>query len=139
MKLARIAAIALAACLGGSQAFSQPSPCPLPGQKPMLVAQLFFGRSIAGRGPLTDREWSSFAAKVLTPNFPDGFTAYDAGGQWLNSETRGIVRERSKVVIVAVPSDASVAARIAAVSDAYRAQFRQLSVGVITETACAAF
>src|SRR5215831_2244363 len=71
--------------------------CPLPGQKPMQVAHLFFGRAIPGRGPLTNREWSRFAAEVLTPNFPDGFTAYDADGQWLNDKLHRIVRERSKV------------------------------------------
>lgn len=132
-----IAAFALILC--ATPAFAQPSPCPLAGQKPMLVAQLFFGRSIPHRAPLTDAEWARFAANVLTPNFPDGFTAYDADGQWFDPMVKRIVRERSKVVLVAVPNDLSIAARFAAVSDAYRTQFHQVSVGVITGTACAEF
>lgn len=105
----------------------------------MQVVQLFFGRTIPGRAPLTDREWSRFAANVLTPNFPDGFTAYDADGQWLDSAHNAIVRERSKVVIVAASADADIKSRITAVSLAYRRTFRQISVGVISENACAAF
>jgi hypothetical protein len=113
--------------------------CPLSGQKPMQVVHLFFGRTIPGRAPLSNREWSRFAAEVLTPNFPDGFTAYDADGQWLNDKANRIVRERSKVVLVAVDPDADIAKHVAAVTDAYRRRFRQISVGVISETACAAF
>jgi hypothetical protein len=113
--------------------------CVLPAQKPMQVVHLFFGRAIPGRGPLTDREWSRFAADVLTPNFPDGFTAYDADGQWMNDKLHRIVRERSKVVIVAADSRADIAPRLTAVSNAYRKKFHQLSVGVISEMSCAAF
>jgi hypothetical protein len=124
-------------CLSPS-AFAQTS-CPLPGQKPMQVVHLFFGRAIAGRAPLTNREWSRFASEVLTPNFPDGFTAYDADGQWMNDKLHRIVRERSKVVIIAADPGADIAQRLTAVTDAYEKQFRQLSVGVISETSCAAF
>ncbi len=119
-------------------AFAQTS-CPLPGQKAMQVVHLFFGRAIKGRAPLSNREWSRFAAKVITPNFPDGFTAYDGDGQWMNGETHRIVRERSKIVLIAAVPDGDIAQRIQAVMDAYRGQFHQISVGVISETACAAF
>ena len=105
----------------------------------MQVVHLFFGRAIPGRAPLTNREWSRFAADVLTPNFPDGFTAYDADGQWRNDTRHKIVRERSKVVIIATDPGSDMAQRLTAVTDAYRRQFHQLSVGVISETSCAAF
>jgi hypothetical protein len=125
-------------CLSTTSAFAQTS-CPLPGQKPMQVVHLFFGRAIPGRAPLTNREWSRFASEVLTPNFPDGFTAYDADGQWMNDKLHRIVRERSKVVIIAADPGVDIVQRLNAVTDAYRSQFHQLSVGVISETACAAF
>jgi hypothetical protein len=105
----------------------------------MAIAQLFFGLSIKGRGPVTDAEWTSFARDVLTRYFPDGFTAYDADGQWLNSRAHQIVRERSKVVVIAAEPNPAFAKNIEAVSAAYRAQFHQQSVGVLTQTACAAF
>lgn len=113
--------------------------CLIADQKPMTVVQLFFGKSIPGREPLTDTEWSKFAEETLSVSFPAGFTAYDADGQWLDPATHQIVREKSKVVLVAVPTAKMLARKIDTVSTAYRAQFHQQSVGVIVESACAAF
>jgi len=105
----------------------------------MLVAELFFGRSIRGRGPLTDAEWGEFAAQAITPNFPNGFTTFDAGGQWQNPQNGHIGRERTKILLVAVKRDPDLARRLSAVIDAYKARFHQQSVGVITRDSCAAF
>jgi hypothetical protein len=80
-----------------------------------------------------------FAAKVLSRNFPDGFTAYDAEGQWFDDYSNRTVREQTKVVIVAVAANVDIASAVKAVMDTYRRQFHQLSVGVISETSCAAF
>lgn len=105
----------------------------------MEVTELFFGRDIEGRAPLTGEEWADFAAKVLSPNFPDGFTVYDAEGQWLDKATNKIVREPSKVVIIAAEESPDLVKRIDAVTDAYRKRFHQMSVGVISEPVCASF
>ncbi len=37
---------------------TQPYQCLLPSEERMLVAELFFGRNINGRLPLTDAEWA---------------------------------------------------------------------------------
>jgi exo-1,4-beta-D-glucosaminidase len=111
----------------------------LPGEKRMLVAELFFGRSIPGRAPLTDAEWARFAAEIVTPNFPAGFTVFDGEGQWRNPAAHRIVRERSKILVVAVERSPELAGRLGAVIDAYKARFRQSSVGLITRDSCAAF
>jgi len=113
--------------------------CPLAGQKPMAIAQLFFGLAVPGRGQVNAKEWQRFTARTLSRYFPAGFTAYDGAGQWMDPNTHRIVRERSKVVVVVVGDDANFAKNIAAVTDAYRSAFRQQSVGVVTQTACAAF
>jgi len=131
-----LAALVLATA---ARADNLPSVCPLPSQKPMAMAELFFGRDIPGRGSITDTEWRIFAAKTLSRYFPDGFTAYDGSGQWMDPAKKRIVREKSKIVQVVADDDASFAANITAVSDAYKKQFRQQSVGVVTSTVCAAF
>lgn len=113
--------------------------CPVAGERPLRVVHFYFGRAIKGRQALTDSEWTTFAAEVLSRNFPDGFTSYDGDGQWLSLKTGMIVRERSKIVIAAVQGDAALAARIRAVSDAYKNRFHQESVGVTTEDVCGAF
>ena len=105
----------------------------------MLVAELFFGRNIPGRGKLSDAEWGAFAADFVTPNFPDGFTATDGDGQWQNPATHEITRQSTKILLVAVKPVADLAPRLSAVIDAYKTRFHQQSVGVITRDSCAAF
>jgi hypothetical protein len=129
--------LALAGCAAAPP--PQPYHCLLPGERRMLVAELFFGRTIPGRAPLTEDEWARFAAEIVTPNFPAGFTVFDGEGQWQNPATHRIVRERTKVLIVAVERSPELAGRLAAVIDAYKARFRQSSVGVVTRDSCAAF
>jgi hypothetical protein len=116
-----------------------PAQCPLPNQSPMVVTQLFFGRDIAGRAPLTDAEWSDFVANTLARNFPDGFTVSDGDGQWLDPKTRHVAQERPKIVIVATAQTPDLARRTAEVMDAYRTRFHQESVGVLTATECGSF
>ncbi len=105
----------------------------------MLVAELFFGRGVKGREPVTDAEWAQFAARVITPSFPDGFTVFDGEGQWRNPQTGRIARDRTKIVLVAARRAPDLAQRLSAVIEAYKGRFRQQSVGLITRESCAAF
>jgi hypothetical protein len=105
----------------------------------MLVAELFFGRRIKGRGPLTDAEWAEFAAQTVTPNFPDGFTVLDGEGQWRNPQTGHAAHDRTKILLVATKREPDLALRLSAVIDAYKSEFHQQSVGLITRDSCAAF
>jgi hypothetical protein len=145
VRLAVLAAAlsALAGCAEPAQPEPQASPqpyaCLLPGEQRMLVAELFFGRSIRGRRPLTDSEWAEFAAQIITPNFPAGFTVMDGEGQWQNPATHEITREPTKILLVAVPRAPDLAGRLSAIADAYKARFRQRSVGIVTRDSCASF
>ncbi|HEY1301041.1 MAG TPA: DUF3574 domain-containing protein [Stellaceae bacterium] len=105
----------------------------------MLVAELFFGRAIRGRAPLTDPEWAEFAAQTVTPNFPEGFTAFDGAGQWRNPQTGRIIGEPAKILLVAADPAPDLARRLAAVIDTYKARFHQQSVGLVTGYSCAMF
>ncbi|HVZ27216.1 MAG TPA: DUF3574 domain-containing protein [Rhizomicrobium sp.] len=128
-----------------AQAVSAPAgadaACPLPGQKEMLIAKLYFGQDTAPSGgrPLTPDEWRSFLADTVTPRFPEGFTVYDASGQWRNPKTRAIAREETKVIEVAAENTAAFRQRIEEVAARYQAQFRQESVGVVTRVGCGRF
>jgi hypothetical protein len=105
----------------------------------MLVTQLFFGLSVKGRGPVTRGEWTAFVRRHIAPRFPDGFTVYEAQGQWLDPASHSVVRENSKVMVIAAEDSAEVRTKITEVSELYRAIFHQQSVGVITRRECAAF
>jgi hypothetical protein len=112
----------------------------LPGEKRMLVAELFFGRNVPGRAPVSEKEWSDFTAQVITRYFPDGFTVFDGAGQWRNPQTGRVVRQPTKILVVAseLPRP-DLKDRLTAITDAYRSRFRQQSVGVVTRNACASF
>jgi Protein of unknown function (DUF3574) len=125
-----------------SEAAAEPAPyvCLLPGEKRMLVAELFFGRNVHGRAPVSDAEWADFAARVITRYLPDGFTVHDGAGQWLNPQTGNIIRERTKILTVASDKPRpDLKDRLSAIIEAYRGHFRQQSVDVITRNACASF
>jgi Protein of unknown function (DUF3574) len=116
-----------------------PYTCVLPGEERMLVAELFFGRNIKGRAPLSDAEWARFTDDTITPNFPDGFTVFDGYGQWRNPQTGQIARDPTKILLVAAKRSPDLADRLSAVMEAYKQRFRQQSVGLITRDSCAAF
>ena len=116
-----------------------PYSCLLPTEERMLVAELFFGRGIKGREPVTDAEWGEFLAQTITPNFPEGFTVFDGEGQWRNPQTGHIASVRTKILLVAAKRDPDLARRVSAVIDTYKAKFHQQSVGLITRDSCAAF
>ena len=100
----------------------------------MLEYELFFGRT-----SVTDQEWKEFTAQVVTLHLPDGFTAFDADGQWMNPGTHRIGRERTKAIIVALPDTPAGGAAIVAIKDAYRTRFHQQSVGTTVHPVCGAF
>jgi Protein of unknown function (DUF3574) len=136
--------VALGSCAAPSAeppSFPQFAPyaCVFPAEQRMLVAELFFGRGIKGRGPLTDAEWAEFAAQAVTPNFPDGFTVFDGEGQWRNPQTGLVAHDPTKILLVAAKREPDLARRLSAVIDAYKSEFHQQSVGLITRDSCAAF
>ena len=111
----------------------------VPGPKPMLVTQLFFGRSVPHRGPVTAGEWSRFLREHVTTLFPDGFTVYDGYGQWLNPKTQAISRDPTKVVVIATADTRKCAPRSLSCRRPTERLFHQESVGVLSATECGAF
>jgi hypothetical protein len=103
-------------------------------QKAWLVAELLFGRT-----GVSEARWAQFLATEITPRFPDGLTVLDARGQWRNPATGRIARERSKVVMIAMPPGADNDSRLQQVIDAYKTRFKQQSVGLIVRPACVSF
>lgn len=121
----------------GASAAAQDLAC-RPPQKAMLDIELFFGRNVGGKLGVTDKLWSQFLAREVTPRFPDGLTVLDAAGQWRDPRGK-ITREGSKLVRILVPPETDPASKIDAIVEAYKRRFRQQSVGVVTRPACATF
>jgi len=139
----------LAACVPPPAAPAPPPPpavapapdaCLMPNQHRMLVAELFFGRTKAGRFNVTDAAWAKFLSDTITPNFPDGLTVFDGYGQSRNPATGVIGRSpKVKIVLIAVNPTPDVPSRLNAVIDGYKTRFSQRSVGLITREECAGF
>lgn len=123
-------AVSLAAFAGDARAQTS---CPEP-QKPMRDIELMLGRPDA-----SNARWRRFLAHEVTPRFPDGLTVYETTGQWRDAQRRTIRRERSRVLRIIVASDEAVRQKVTAVAEAYKKQFRQTSVGIITRDVCASF
>jgi hypothetical protein len=115
---------------------AQPLECHAP-LKPMRIVDLYFGGG--GTAGVTQRRWSRFLAQEVTPRFPDGLTVVDGAGQWREAAGKRIVRERTRIVTIAIAAGEVVADRIDTVVAAYKRRFRQKSVGVIMRDGCGAF
>ena len=129
----------LSACTALTPPAKTVAQCALPTLDHYSAIELFFGRDIPGRGPLTDAEWDDFVARFVTAQFPDGFTVLDGTGQWFDQATGHLVHEQSKVLLLAADPESDLKTQITSVTDAYRLQFHQKSVGVLMFDACAAF
>jgi hypothetical protein len=129
-----VCSLVAAGVLSGTPAF----PCSPPLQA-MQQIELMFGRNVRGRPAVGDTAWTRFLAREITPRFPDGLTVLDAAGQWRDPASGRLAHERSKLVIIVTATDQPVDDRIAAIVAAYKRQFHQKSVGVVTNPVCAAF
>lgn len=118
----------------GAQAVSCAAP-----QQPMQQIELMFGLNMKGRLGVGEVAWSRFLAREITPRFPDGLSVLNATGQWRDNERGRMVREPSKLVIVVTADEVAAGNKIAAIVTAYKKQFRQRSVGVISRPVCASF
>jgi len=135
--MTRFAALMILLVLSGCA--SEHGTCLLASQQRMAVVELFFGRDIPGREPLTDKEWSGFAASVASREFPNGFTVIDGDGEWRDPATQNVTYERTKILTAAVANVPELAARISRVRDAYSHMYRQTSVGLLSYDACGQF
>jgi hypothetical protein len=134
--------VALLGLLAGATLLSgcatlAPTACP-PGQNPSRTVQLFFGRDIGDRVGVSDADFARFVDEELTPRFPDGLTVLDAAGQW-RSNAGPIVREPSKVVILALPGRTGGEDKLDAVRQAYKTRFAQEAVLMTTQPTCLGF
>ena len=104
-----------------------------------MVFTLFMGRAIPGRDDLTDDEWQAFLDDTVTANLPHGYTLFDADGGWMNPITRQTVKQRTKVLLVALPEAAASLAAINRIRNVYQRRFRQQLVGMTVEHGCGTF
>ena len=100
--------------------------------------RMFFGRGSGEVERVSDTDWERLLAEVLTPRFPDGLAVMD--GRDSGARTGPIIHiERTKVVVILTPREASVSAKLHEISDEYKRLFNQGLVLITSEDSCAAF
>jgi hypothetical protein len=104
-----------------------------------IAADLFFGRDVKGGRPVSDAEIRQFLADVVTPRFPGGFTTWRTQGQWLDRDTRHVVREDGFVVNIVATGTQDTLDYLGEIRREYIKRFRQQAVGLVLTDACASF
>jgi hypothetical protein len=138
MRAVRAAIVAFVLAASPAPASAQLTEC-RGAQKPQHVAELIFGRSVAGRVEVSEERWVLFVDNEITPRFPDGLTVFDAAGQWRDQASNKITREPSKIVLIVLPGKADDLARLNEIVETYKRSFGQQSVGMILRPACVSF
>jgi hypothetical protein len=128
----------IAASIFAATAAAQGIACTAP-QQGMQQVELMFGLDIGGRLGVSKAAWSRFLAREVTPRFPEGLSVIDAAGQWQDRQRGRVVAQPSKLVMIVTADDPASRDKIAAIVAAYKDQFHQQSVGVVTRPVCAAF
>ncbi|NJK57576.1 MAG: DUF3574 domain-containing protein [Pleurocapsa sp. SU_5_0] len=93
----------------------------------LIQEDLYFGRNITGGGEVSEAEFQAFIDAEITPRFPNGLTAYDADGQFLDT-TGNLTQEPSQVVSLIFEDTAENEQGIDQIIAAYKQQFQQESV-----------
>ncbi len=114
-----------------------PGPSCRQGSSEMARTELIFGSERKDLPPVTDAEWQSFVDDEIAQRFPDGFTLLDGQGEWRGS--RGVVREKSHVLILWYLPSPQSQDKIEALRSIYEKRFGQDSVARIDGLDCVAF
>ena len=98
---------------------------------------LYFGLARPA-GTISEKQWKAFLREEVTLRFPEGFTVWEAQGQWRDGGGQ-ITRERSKVLLLVHSDTTPVRDSIASLIASYKRRFQQESVLWETAMVCAAF
>jgi Protein of unknown function (DUF3574) len=105
----------------------------------MQTYTLYFGRSVAARGEVSDKEWREFRDQVITPALPDGYTVLDGQGAWMNPRSHATVLEATKILVVALPDSHLGPTSINRIRSAWQHRFHQYVVGMTVQSGCGSF
>jgi hypothetical protein len=105
----------------------------------MVVVEMLFGRKIGDRIAVSEAAFSRFVDREIATRFPDGLTVLSTDGRWRDTKRKVVIREPGKMVMLAVPDEPKTQEHIDAIVAAYKARFRQQSVGVLMRQSCVSF
>jgi hypothetical protein len=114
-----------------------PAPRCATGQQTAIQDLVYFGTD-KPTGRVTPEEWTQFLGEIVTPRFPQGFSVWQASGQW-RSASGTIVQEPSYVLSLVHPPGVAVDQAIAELIASYKERFQQEAVLRVRSGACTSF
>jgi Protein of unknown function (DUF3574) len=105
----------------------------------MQIYDLYFGRSVAARAEIGDKEWRDFRDQVITPALPNGYTVFDGQGAWMNPRSRSTISEATKILRVALPDAPESLTIVNRIRSIWQRRFHQYVVGMTVQTGCGSF
>ena len=107
--------------------------------KQMVVIELLFGRKIGDRIGVSETAFSRFVDKEIATRFPEGLTVLSADGRWRDTKRKTVIREPSKMVMLAAADEPKTQEHIDAIVESYKKRFKQQAVGVLMRQSCVSF
>ncbi|MGQ0557509.1 MAG: DUF3574 domain-containing protein [Nitrospiraceae bacterium] len=95
---------------------------------------LYFGTDTPS-GHVTPEEWTQFLSETVTPRFPEGFSTWQASGQW-RSASGEVIREPSYVLSLVHPDDPAPNKAVQEIIASYKSRFQQEAVLRVRSHTC---
>lgn len=93
----------------------------------VVLDRLYFGRAVPAGGEVSEDDWRTFLADVVTPRFPAGLTVLRSEGQW--RDAKGVViKEAGFVLELMHPGGLANDTTVRAIMREYRTRFGQEAV-----------
>jgi hypothetical protein len=131
-----VATIASAAVLYGCAGLT-PQPACHEGESALTLDTLYFGTA-SPAGPVTPEQWRSFVERVVSVEFPKGYTVLRAEGAW-RGESGELQREDSYMVQLVHEDNAAASQAIGRIINHYKREFQQEAVLRMRAPSCATF
>ncbi|WP_247843138.1 DUF3574 domain-containing protein [Pseudomonas sp. MWU12-3103b] len=112
-----------------------------PAQAQWIRTELYFsvGTVDGKEGAVSPARWRAFLDKEVTSRFPDGFTVFDAYGQWRDHGAKEPERLSTKVIVILHENNPQNAGNIEAIRLAYKRITGDLSVLRLSQPADVSF
>jgi len=112
-----------------------------PAQAQWIRTELYFSvGSIDGKdGAVSPARWREFLDQEVTSRFPDGFSVFDAYGQWRDKGAKEPERLSTKVIVILHENSPKNAGNIEAIRLAYKRITGDLSVLRLSQPAEVSF
>jgi len=108
-------------------------PCGGEGQR--AVQELLYVGTETPSGHVTAEDWTQFLRETVTPRFPEGFSSWQASGQW-RSASGEVIREPSYVLSLVHPNDPVPNQAVQEIIAFYKTRFQQEAVLRVKTTVC---